>query len=224
LNTDIQQYYNTLAREYDQDRFGNSYGQFIHAQETRIVSRYLQQVPPEKILDIACGTGRFLPFAQHGIDISPEMVAVAREKYPTKNIQTGDARALPFSQDSFEGIMAFHLFMHLSQPDLEQVLQQTHRVLESGGLFVFDVPSQKRRQLTRYQSKSWHGGFQLDRATLETLTKGAWKIVAVHGIAFLPLHRIPASWRKYFRYLDTWLCHSFFREYSSHLIFILKKI
>jgi hypothetical protein len=35
----IIEYYNQLASEYDENRFGNSYGQFIDFQERRILNK-----------------------------------------------------------------------------------------------------------------------------------------------------------------------------------------
>ena len=38
----VAQYYDDLAKDYDQDRFGNSYGLFLHALERPILERLLQ--------------------------------------------------------------------------------------------------------------------------------------------------------------------------------------
>lgn len=78
MEKDIKEYYNKLASKYDQSRFANSYGKFIHIQEKRILTKYLGQLQNQKNLDLACGTGRFLNFASHGIDASEEMIKQAK--------------------------------------------------------------------------------------------------------------------------------------------------
>lgn len=99
------------------------------------------------VLDVACGTGDMVVgLAKQGctvtgIDISEEMLAIARRKTaaaaphlspPTFHL--GDAEALPFSDDTFDAVTcAFGVrnFVHL-----EQGLREMHRVLRPGGRAV----------------------------------------------------------------------------------------
>jgi ubiquinone/menaquinone biosynthesis C-methylase UbiE len=94
MNPHIQNYYDQLAPAYDEDRFGNSYGQFIHQQELRVLQAFRAASPQGQVLDLACGTGRLLPWATHGVDISAAMLAQARSKYPDKDLRAGSALAL----------------------------------------------------------------------------------------------------------------------------------
>ena len=68
MKQEITQYYNDLATDYDKNRFANSYGKYIHLQETQILDKYITLNDISKNLDIACGTGRFLNYADYGID------------------------------------------------------------------------------------------------------------------------------------------------------------
>ena len=129
-NKDILDYYNSLAKNYDQDRFGNSYGKYIHNQEKKILSKYLSKENLKDNIDIACGTGRFLDFADTGIDFSPEMVKIAKSKFTNKSIELADAKELPFDDNTFKNALAFHLFMHLNLLDLELILEETHGILK----------------------------------------------------------------------------------------------
>lgn len=78
VKTDITTYYNQLAQNYDSDRFGNIYGQFLHAQERALLTRWLALLKTGSVLDLGCGTGRFLDLATHGPDASTGMLEVAR--------------------------------------------------------------------------------------------------------------------------------------------------
>ncbi len=223
MKEEITKYYNDLAKDYDADRFSNSYGQYIHRQEEEILIKYLDQKKIELNLDLACGTGRLLKYADHGIDISKEMVEISKEKYPQKKISIEDAENLPHQNSFFNNAISFHLFMHLNTSSIRNILREVNRVLKKGGYFIFDVPSEKRRQFTGYRSSNWHGGTQLSVKSLERLMGSEWELVCFHGTAFFPIHRLPEKIRKKIMPLDSFLCHSFLKEYSSHLIFILRK-
>ena len=85
MKSDITAYYDRIANLYDTDRFGNTYGQFIDAQEHAILSQLLHTAAGQRVLDVGCGTGRFLGYATHGLDASAAMLAVARQKQPEKH-------------------------------------------------------------------------------------------------------------------------------------------
>lgn len=223
LKTEIIKYYDDLATEYDTDRFSNSYGKYIHQQELKVLNKYLSKEDIDKNLDLACGTGRFLDFARYGIDLSSEMIKVSKNKFPQKDLTQGDAEKLNFENSSFANIFSFHLFMHLDKEMFLKIQKEVSRVCKSNGHFIFDIPSEKRRKLLKYKNPSWHGGYQISCNKLKLLTQTDWKIESLHGIAFFPIHRIPKRLRKFFIPIDNFFCNSIFKEYSSHLIFVLKK-
>ncbi|MGB0524025.1 MAG: class I SAM-dependent methyltransferase, partial [Flammeovirgaceae bacterium] len=72
LDEEIFNYYEKLAPDYDHNRFGNTYGAFINTQEERLLSPLLHS--KKCVLDLACGTGRFLKYAHEGLDVSPAML------------------------------------------------------------------------------------------------------------------------------------------------------
>lgn len=223
MKKEIVNYYDELAKRYDENRFSNSYGKYINQQENRILKSYLNKNETDLNLDVACGTGRFLDYSDYGVDISHEMVKVAQDKFPQKKISVADAEALPFSDSFFNNVTAFHLFMHLDFPMLKNILAEINRVTATGGTFIFDVPSLKRRKITGYKATSWHGGHQIKVSQMKEIAGNSWELVSYHGIAFLPIHRIPKKIRPLFIGLDNLLCRSIFKEYGSHLIFVLRK-
>lgn len=219
----IKEYYDELAKDYDQDRFDNTYGQYIHQQEERILDRVLEPLSQDQTLDLATGTGRFLHRAKTGVDISPEMIGVAQKKFPNADLHVASGTDLPFEDQQFSQVLSFHLFMHLDGETMDNILKEVHRITQPGGIFVFDVPSEKRRKLVGYQSDNWHGGYQLKISDLKKRVKGLWTVKEYHGIAFFPLHRIPKSMRPMMTRLDSTLGSSPLGEYSSHLVCVLQR-
>lgn len=218
----ITTYYDALAPSYDQDRFGNSYGQYLHRQETQLLKSYLKA--PSSTLDLGCGTGRFLSFADQGVDVSESMIEQARQKFPEKEFQVADARTLPYPDQAFKNVFSMHVFMHLQADVVQQILQEAYRILRPGGLFLFDVPSRRRRELIRYQAPSdWHGAFSLGQKEVRQMLGQQWELQAWHGIAMLPIHRLPKGLRPAMVALDAGLCRTPLKAYSSYLLFVLRK-
>ncbi|MCF8296496.1 MAG: bifunctional demethylmenaquinone methyltransferase/2-methoxy-6-polyprenyl-1,4-benzoquinol methylase UbiE [Saprospiraceae bacterium] len=102
---------------------------------------------PQRILDIACGTGDFSiealklnPTEIIGIDISKEMLKVGIEKIKKKNLENiitlklGDSENLEFENNYFDAaIVAFGV---RNFETLQKGLKEIQRVLKPGGVFI----------------------------------------------------------------------------------------
>ncbi len=91
-------------------------------------------------LDVACGTGDMAiellkrGSSVTGIDLSEEMLTIARRKTAEANFQLANAEALPFDDATFDAVTsAFGIrnFVHL-----DKGLAEMARVLKSGGRMV----------------------------------------------------------------------------------------
>lgn len=89
------------------------------------------------VLDVACGTGVLFPdyMARNvasltGIDISPEMVKITREKFPQVEVLCGDVEEAEFRQ-KFDCIMVYNAFPHF--PDPESLIRVLSNLLKPGG-------------------------------------------------------------------------------------------
>ena len=94
----------------------------------------------ESVLDVACGTGDMaISLAERGctvtgVDLSEEMLAIAKRKVENGKWKVGNAEALPFADGEFDAVTcAFGVrnFVHL-----EQGLSEMLRVLKPGGKMV----------------------------------------------------------------------------------------
>ena len=71
----------------------------------------------------------------YGIDISEEMLAVAKSKLPEQvQLLLGDSELLPFSDGSFDVVYCNDSFHHYPSP--QNVLREVHRVMKPGGTFL----------------------------------------------------------------------------------------
>lgn len=96
-----------------------------------------------QVLEIGSGPGHVADMLSKagasvtGVDFSPEMVEVARNRYPNIPFKQADAEDLPFEAESFDAVVANFVVHHLARP--ETVFREVHRVLKPGGRFAFAV-------------------------------------------------------------------------------------
>jgi ubiquinone/menaquinone biosynthesis C-methylase UbiE len=218
---EIVDYYDELAKTYDSNRFENTYGTFIDKQERAILQQLLTH-SEEMVLDMPCGSGRFLNFAQLGIDASKEMVRVSQAKFPSKTISQADAAQTQIDDHTIDTIISFHFFMHLNEEKMKQILKECERILKPQGRIIFDIPSAKRRKLLQDKRTNWHGGFSLTNKEISELNPN-FNIRRTYGLLFVPIHRIPKRLRSIFITIDRILSNSFLKEYSSYQIIELVK-
>jgi ubiquinone/menaquinone biosynthesis C-methylase UbiE len=102
--------------------------------------------PNERVLDLATGTGITALAARErgtkvtGVDLTPELLAVARSKakdagFTDIEFQQGDAEALPFADASFDVVLS--TCGHMFAPDQNKVAAEMARVTRKGGRVVF---------------------------------------------------------------------------------------
>ncbi len=112
----------------------------------------------EKIADLGCGSGVFTDHLKKqgyeavGLDLSPKLIALARNKYPKLEFIEGDVERLPFADDSFDGVLLSGLVHHL--PDPTRCASEVLRVLRSGGCFVAFDPNRMNPFMYLYRDRS----------------------------------------------------------------------
>ncbi|PXY29010.1 methyltransferase [Prauserella coralliicola] len=91
------------------------------------------------VADIGCGPGQVtahlhaLGPATFGIDLSSEMVALARRAHPDLRFEEGSMTALDLADGVLGGILAFYSIIHTPPRQLPVVFTEFRRVLAPGG-------------------------------------------------------------------------------------------
>ncbi|MCW3160147.1 class I SAM-dependent DNA methyltransferase [Chryseobacterium oryctis] len=222
MKTNILEYYNKLAKSYDENRFGNSYGKYIDQQERIFLTSFFKIKKYSRILDLGCGTGRLLNFATHGADFSEKMLEVAQEKHPDKILAKGEISEIPFDIN-FDCIFCFHVIMHQNKEETRLFLNECYRKLDKNGTLIFDYPTKSRRTVVSPQ-EDWHAGNSFTSDEISNILENKWKIKNKTGILLFPIHRIPKSMRKFFLPIDIALCKTFLKNWASYQVIILEKI
>ena len=143
----INAYYSEQADIYDhldQDsEKRNAYTSSINS----IIAEDLKHLGPERVLHVACGTGRRamdirkrtdLQYRMEGVDISASMVEKARDRGLQAKI--GHWNEISLEPDTIDAVTFLCAFGHIpTMEDRLRSLKQVHKCLKSGGRFYFDV-------------------------------------------------------------------------------------
>ena len=104
----------------------------------------LKSMERPRVLDLACGTGRFMETLQallpqarvYGVDLSPYYAAMARQRLPQANVLVENAEAMPLETGSFDAVTCIFLFHELPHDARRNVMREACRVLKDGAPFV----------------------------------------------------------------------------------------
>jgi ubiquinone/menaquinone biosynthesis C-methylase UbiE len=135
----FEKYY-TVFKAYS-DIYSDEYRKRIETLEPLLL-KYMPQ--KGRVLDLACGTGGFSFFLEDmgfdvvGLDSSESMIEkakeYAKEKRSKVNFVVGDAKELPFEENSFDYVLFIgDSIVHFDPPGLNSAFKEVARVLKPGG-------------------------------------------------------------------------------------------
>lgn len=128
---DIINFFDSRAKNWDT----------VNTQNQQVIDKILDLSDIKdgvSVLDVACGTGVLFPDYQKrnakvtGIDISPQMVKIAKEKCPKYEIICDNAVTYDFGKQ-FDRIMIFNAYPHFENP--EELIENLMKSLKIGGRF-----------------------------------------------------------------------------------------
>lgn len=112
------------------------------------------------MLDLGCGSGQ--PIARHllergfavvGVDTSPTLIAKCRSRFPKAEWIVADMRTLSINR-SFDGLIAWDSFFHLSHDDQRAMFAIFRKHASSGALLLFTTGTGHGEAIGSFQGES----------------------------------------------------------------------
>lgn len=116
------------------------------------------------VLDIGCGTGR--PIAAHllsqgidlvGLDASPTLIGLCRERFPQANWIVGDMRTMALGRQ-FAGLLAWDSFFHLSRDDQRGMFPRFAAHATPGAILMFTSGPDDGEAIGSYRGEPLYHG------------------------------------------------------------------
>lgn len=154
---DKREYYKSaaVARDYEALRIATPSGRLTQEAEVSFLKSAFRR--DQRLLELACGTGRLLRALRQegwqvaGVDGSAAMLEAGPEG-KLADVFVGDVFDLPFPEASFDGAYCLRFTNHYG--DLRPFFSQCRRVLRPGACLVFDS---MRWSPLLWESRRWGG-------------------------------------------------------------------
>jgi SAM-dependent methyltransferase len=139
------------SREYAADSYASRIWELQKPVLQKTVADLCKNKNGARLLDFACGTGRVISDLENfaaeadGLDISPEMVEVAKTKCRKTRFQIGDILAQPeLLNKKYDIITAFRFLLN-TEPEIRlRVLKKLRSALDTDGWLIANVHGSSR--------------------------------------------------------------------------------
>jgi SAM-dependent methyltransferase len=175
--------YESLAAHYDLFTAGYDHRRWIAALDGLARDHGLRG---RRVLDLGCGTGHAIEalvergYEVVGCDLSPAMIAAARERHPDADLRVADMRSLP-DLGRFDLVLCLDDAVNylLDEQELGDALSSIRSALADTGLLIFDVNTSlayetafARDRVVSDQDRvlAWRGGGLDDRRRIASAT------------------------------------------------------
>jgi SAM-dependent methyltransferase len=138
--------YDAVARAYDAQLGDELDGKPL---DRALLEGFIELAGVGTIADVGCGPGHVTRFlaARHadviGIDLSPRMIEIARERAPALAFAVGSMTKLPAADDAWSGAIALYSIIHLTADERAMTCREFARTVRPGGwlLVAFHIDS-----------------------------------------------------------------------------------
>ncbi|WP_371478445.1 class I SAM-dependent methyltransferase [Kitasatospora sp. NBC_00315] len=141
--------------------------------------------PGRSVLDAGCGTGRALPLLRAavgpggvvlGVDVTPEMLAVAADRDCGAVLLRADCARLPLPDGALDAVFAAGLVSHL--PDPAAGLRELARATAPGGLLALFHPIGRAALAARHGRRLTPDDLRAEPNLRPLLAAAGWRLIS----------------------------------------------
>ena len=124
--------YNDIMQEYTEEFFDDK-------SDEKYIDQFLQSLEGKNVLDAGCGNGRDCKYINQkgfnvkGIDLSKEMLVIAKKMVPKVDFEVMDITNITYSDNSYDGIISNCSFFHIPVEELPKTLNSFSKILKPNG-------------------------------------------------------------------------------------------
>ncbi|SEG73917.1 Methyltransferase domain-containing protein [Nonomuraea solani] len=139
---DLSTAYDAMATRYAEDIPDRYHSSPLNHAMIPVFAELIRAAGDGLVADVGCGPGHVtahlhtLGVNAFGVDLSPEMIALARAAHPKLRFEVGSMDALTADDASLAGILANYSIIHTPPGHLPVTLTEFHRVLAPGGYLL----------------------------------------------------------------------------------------
>ncbi len=187
---ETQQTWNKVASLY-QDKFMDL---DVYNETYDLICNSIKK-PDAKILEIGCGPGNITKyllgkrpdFDVFGIDVAPNMIALAKNNNPTATFSVMDCRQIDELETKYDGIVCGFCLPYLSPADCTKFINDCNHLLEENGLiyisFVEGEPSESGFKVASTGDRSYFYFYDLADLTIQ-LKENKFDDIQVFKVAY----------------------------------------
>lgn len=124
--------YNAIVQEYTEEFLDDK-------SDEKYIDQFLQSLEGKNVLDAGCGNGRDCKYINQkgfkvkGIDLSKEMLVIAKKMVPKVDFEVMDITNITYSDNSYDGIISNCSFFHIPVEELPKTLNSFSKILKPNG-------------------------------------------------------------------------------------------
>jgi len=130
-----------------------------------LLDSFAEQTAAGRIADLGCGPGQVTGYlARHhpdviGVDLSPEMITIARARHPGLTFEVASMLELPVPDGAWAGVVALYSIIHLTSTGRATAVREMARVVQPDGwvLLSFHIDSAEVAAGQTNHLTSWFG-------------------------------------------------------------------
>lgn len=228
------------GKNYDTHFKNDSFNARVWELEKNILNNILDVFYPSKkienYLDFACGTGRICSFLEDrannsfGIDITEEMIKIARDQCKKTKFIVGDITINSLNEpEKYDLITAFRFFLNAEKELRESALSEIGKIISKDGILVFNIHGNKPsfRHIAIIFSKLVGRKTNKNEMSIcdvkYMLEKHNFEIIDYYGVNFMPQFFSRFVPRQLWMFLENNLKkNEFLKKFAMDIIFVAK--